>query len=195
MRKKCTRLTTLAISICLGLLPHSVQASSHRWLVNIETHNYPNRFNYANSKLNPLVKCKITYAQVDGDGKEMPYKTIYYCNRKASGLERSGNFDSLQGADVAIKISPDSPNASVVEYQAAANATIRVLIDLRIHKCRLGTVKVPGEAWEIATEAFANEHYLPVPRTSETPFEAKVPVRLEDQDGTFSELLSYCPIK
>ncbi|PWT95530.1 MAG: hypothetical protein C5B53_11235 [Candidatus Melainabacteria bacterium] len=192
------QLRKLAIAVSLSWLSlicfPAIAADWHPydWLLTVETEEIPNQFKYAGSRLTPLVEAHISFAKAD-NSYQGNYETIYYCKGRAFGLNRFGLLDVGPGQSVAVRVVHKTKNPTTYDYKAAANAVIRMLLDVRTSHNALQSVTIPDDSYSSVTAEMAGERFEPFFAPLETPYQIAGALFVQDESHKHSQLMCYAP--
>jgi hypothetical protein len=123
------------------------------WQVNIsctKLNDYPD---YRGSRLRPLTKVAVTYAQ-PVHKTQVLYEELTYATSRAIGCRRLVNpIGITPGTAGIIKV----VNTPPVEGYAAANAILRTWLDVSQNKCMLKYVYVPHASFTTIIQALCDQ--------------------------------------
>ncbi len=158
-----------AASTCLlaCLYASSVHAGTTAWTVTIKTSVIDHCLEYPNSKLQPLIKSAVHFQQdllePSKEDKELAkygaepdiavpetlYENQYSSHFHAVGLHRFKQLMIKPGTPGSIKIVTSNSSMRHEEVNAAANSTLRLILDLYLNKMALRSVTVPRDIFDL----------------------------------------------
>ncbi|MBX9570262.1 MAG: hypothetical protein K2X77_15290 [Candidatus Obscuribacterales bacterium] len=148
------------------------------WAMFLDLQEQPHLLKYQSSSLNPLTKVQINFKPCSrGKGEKAPkgnsriYEEIWYRKTIPLGSKRHFLFDNSpheQGIIVLRNI-----GTAPERVQIAANAVMRLLIDLQIKKMPVAVVAVPLEHYDRVASAFEYYRFARVNLNTETKMSGK----------------------
>ncbi len=186
------RILTFAVALCTAIGAWQTQVNAegpvlggHDYFVNIKTQRFidaqqdkgfelsltPKQpreyFNYKGSDLSDVTMVRVEYRPGRGGAKTLPtgYEELWYSRGRPLGMERLHSLDLESDKGVAIRIRPFNPakQMSETEAHAAANAALRVLIDLYENGNTMKVVQVADASFNAVSHAFQAQHLLESP--------------------------------
>lgn len=136
------------------------------WVVSIKTNVVEKALNYPNSKLHPLIRTSVSFeqglleqtpvdkelakkgAEPDLDIPQTLYEYHYSSHFRTVGMRRFQELSIKPGTTGTLRISTSRSNLQQEEANAAANATVRLFLDLYMNKMPLRSVIVQGEIFD-----------------------------------------------
>lgn len=141
-------------------------ATSGDWVVTIKTEAITNCLDFPESKLNPVIRARVFLEQglteLSEEEREMQkrgaipdeeisstkFEDIFYSHLHVLGLKRYLPLRLKEGTPGIIRIAPSDSVAKHEEANAAANATVRLFLNLYLHKAALRCVFVPRDIFD-----------------------------------------------
>lgn len=123
--------------------------SSYDRLINIHTEELKNHLQFPGSKLTPIYIAQVRLQKLQGKStKPRLYEVLWYRGKDAIGLKRLANLRVSEGETLAINITHKQSNASEQEIAAAADASMRLFLDLYAESNAPDTIIVPASSVE-----------------------------------------------
>lgn len=154
--------------LCLAfLMGDSAKAVTTDWVISINTKVIERCLNYPNSKLSPLIRSSIYFEQnvlepsdldkeLEKRGAEpdlvIPetlYEYLYSSHFRTVGMRRFKQLVIKPGTTGTIKVITSNSSFRQEEINAAANATIRMYLDLYLNKMPLRSIVVPRDGFDL----------------------------------------------
>jgi len=177
---------------CVGFLPARAGWTPYDWLITIELTENPNQLDYKDSSLSPVTEARISYATADGSNST-DYETIWFGNGKAYGIEREEDFSIGDGQGVAIKIVHDGSLPTNADLHAAANAIIRMYLDVHASRNNFQFVIVPDDSFSGIISALGDEHFQVFTPRLEVPYQVSALILIQDESGKQKQTVCYAP--
>ena len=161
------------------------KAGDYDWTVTLQTQVLNGEFNYQNSTLANPVEIQVSYVQ-RGQANSVLYEKFWYANGKPLGQEKFADLNITQGQQLDIEITHlQSPYSNEVQEDlAAANATLRTLVDLYNNSNMVTAVKVPIEAFSNVQQDLGNYGFSQVTVDPDQPVSSNLSIFLETDDAT-----------
>jgi len=122
------------------------------WQMTITPQKFQRYLDYPGSKLHPLTKVTVTYMQPPNTPLTV-YEDLYYTNSQAVGCKRQKDPITIKpGTAGIIKISGIEQNQSY----AAANAVLRVFLDVSLRQCMTKYIQVPYDSFDNVVMSLCN---------------------------------------
>ncbi len=138
-----TLVSTLVFSLAaIGLPSSGAFLNSYDYVFLIETEHLEDEFEYQGSKLGPVVKASVSYQQ-PGQGKPIRYESLWYHGWQVLGCKRLNEISLGGTKQVAIEVRHKERKAGREENAAAANALMRIFLDVSMAKSCVSTFVVP----------------------------------------------------
>ncbi|MBX9695426.1 MAG: hypothetical protein K2Z81_23780 [Cyanobacteria bacterium] len=176
---------------CLGFgkLGHTFD-----YVLEIETKKDPSQFEYPGSLIGPIVRTSVSYVKPDNDEfAPVRYEDLWYHEWQALGCRRYHELDLGTSAQIAIEIK-HQPESSQPQNAAAANAALRVMLDVFAGRNSVACLIVPdddmksiGLYMEKAGFRMGNE---PPP---EQPIACSLLIPVQSKSGQNRQVLYYYP--
>jgi hypothetical protein len=149
------------------LMGDSAEATTADWVLSINTKVIERCLNYPNSKLSPLVRSSIYFeqnvlepsdvdkelvkrgAEPDAAIPETLYEYLYSSHFRTIGMRRFKQLVIKPGTTGTIKVTTSNSSFKQEEINAAANATIRMYLDLYLNKMPLRSIVVPRDGFDL----------------------------------------------
>ena len=151
------------------------------WQILISCEKLEPYLNYEGSSLNPLTKVSVNFAQPVGSTIKL-YEHLYYARRQVVGCKRKireiGIKSGTAGILKIVALKPD-------ETSAAANAALRILLDVSLHDCMVKSLTIPDAYFKPIVEALC-EQGMRKDDSSET---AGIALEVVSASGARSQLL------
>ena len=188
----------MILPVVLALLsfsPVRAKDEAYDYVMEIETKKLKRQFDYAGSNLNDkIVKCDVYFYPINMEKKSKQerfhspdtrhYKKMWHYQAKTLGMEQVHEFDIPENQGFAIKISHKDDAGSAIENRAAADAIVRLAVDLYLRKQHLVSVKVPQSDWHAIADGLSNDkgfHIVPVVDI-EHPVDSKMSIFLTSEE-------------
>lgn len=155
-----------ALLIISSALYQPSQGRSADWIISIKTNVVEKALNYPNSKLHPLIRTAVSFEQglleqtpvdkelakkggePDVDIPQTLYEYHYSSHYRTIGLRRFKELIIKPGSTGIIRVSTSRSDLLQEEANAAANATVRLYLDLYMNKMPLRSIVVQGEIFD-----------------------------------------------
>lgn len=177
---------------------------SYDYVLELETSLLKRQFHYPGSTLqDKIVKTEISYYTSEDEDKpkeerdkiKKPYLKLWHHNDKAIGLEHSGDFEVSPNQGFAIKVLHKDDSVNDLEKQAAADAIVRMAIDLYLHQEHLIPVKVPQGSFQRISQVLKDQKGFqpPPPGDPEAAVQSKLSLGLvsEPKPTMYTESLHH----
>ena len=170
---------TMATAFC-GLHFLSAKAATADWAVTINTSVVDKCLEYPDSKFKPLIRSAIHFQQdlleQTKEDKEVIklgaepdiaipdtlYENQYSSHFRAVGMHRFKRLMLKPGSPGRIRIATSNSSFKQEEVNAAANATLRLCLDLYLNKMFLRNVSVPRELYELYVQELQRYGFRPI---------------------------------
>jgi hypothetical protein len=183
----------IVLALCLLCLSSArADWQPYSWLVTIETEEFPSQFQYQGSILRPLVLARVSYARADGSDST-PYETLWFCDGKPFGLDRTNQLNIDQGEGVAIKVIHKTVVPSAAEYRAAAKSILRLFLDVRINSCMVQSVVLPDNSFLAILNELQNDHFAVFNVPLERPYQIAALMFVQDESDQQTRTVCYAP--
>lgn len=169
MAHRCKLSLSLCASICVLSYLFGIPALSATsdWTVTINTSVIDRCLDYRDSKLQPMIRASVHFQQelleATREDKELEkrgaepdiaipptlYENLYSCHFRMIGMHRFKQLMIKPGTPGTIKIMTSNSSLKQEEVNAAANATIRLVLDLYLNKMGLRSVAVPRDIFDL----------------------------------------------
>ncbi len=188
--------STLAISVNLPCAGFGTLGRTYDFIISINTEKDPSLFEYPGSLIGPVVRTSVSYVKPNQD--EVPpvrYEDLWYHNWQALGLRRYNTLDLGNSAQVAVEIKHREEAGSSAQNAAAANAALRIVLDVFARKNSVACIIVPdADIQEIGTcMATAGFTMGPEP-PPEQPVSCILMIPIITKSGQFRQILYYDPL-
>jgi hypothetical protein len=159
------------------------KAGDYDWTVTLQTQVLKGEFDYQNSTLKDPVEVQVSYLQ-RGQTESVLYEKFWYANGKPLGQEKLAALNITQGQQLDIEIThKTSPDSNLEqEDKAAANATLRTLVNLYMNSNMVTAVKVPMASFSDVQSALGNYGFSPVTVDPDQPNPSKLTIFLESDE-------------
>lgn len=151
----------VALTVLLGFSFEPVQAGETDpadWVVEISTQELHHYLQYAGSIFKPLIIARVVYFNPQSLSSKYRYEDIFYHNGEAIGCRRKGRLAFGNNFDVSIFVAEKS-SFSASEKAAAANAIVRLLLDLLLKGNMVTAVVVPDSAFTEIVEGLKRQNF------------------------------------
>lgn len=160
-------ISAFLVGALLLLSNQSGLAAANDWVVTIKTSTLAKCLDYPDSTLKPVIRASVYFEQGLGELSEeekeiqkrgaLPdeeitftkYEDIFYSHLHPLGLKRYLALRLKEGTPGVIKIVPSSSASRQEEANAAANATVRLFINLYLRKAALRSILVPRDLFDL----------------------------------------------
>jgi hypothetical protein len=161
------------------------KAGDYDWTVTLQTQVLKGEFNYQNSTLKDPVEVQVSYLQ-RGQTQSVLYERFWYANGKPLGQEKLAALNITQGQQLDIEIThKTSPDSNLdQEDKAAANATLRTLVNLYMNSNMVTAVKVPMESFSDMQNDLQNYGFSAITVDPDQPSPSKLTIFLESDQQT-----------
>lgn len=162
------------------------------WTVVIDTKLLDRCLRYPGSRLAPIIKASINFKQPTREETAQPtiYEDVYYSHCHVIGLRRHHALDIRPGTQGVIYVSGSSSNLRAEEACAAANALVRVFLDLYVKKAPLRFVIVSREFFDMLIAGLQRYGFRPAIVSADQPVIALVMLHIKsDPPGRTQDLL------
>lgn len=170
------------------LIGQATYAGDDDWIVNIQTEELRNQFQYRGSRLTTVAKVNVAYSSRSGEQKM--FERLWYADGKPIGLERLGPF-ALTKAEGAIIEVKHLKQPEVQQEKAAANAILRLMLNAYHNSNAIVYIKLPDDSFDAICNELEKlncvEKNTPVDEASK----AKLTLALETQSGSKERHLYY----
>lgn len=132
----------------------------------------PDYFKYKNTALKPAVRIAVDYCDNEKESKFEPYEFLWYFNGKPYGLERLGSLtpsaknpgiEPITGVDLKVQyIGTPGESDRKSACKAAANAILRLLVDLQLHGNFVITVFVPDNSFSDICNSLEDQKFIAI---------------------------------
>jgi hypothetical protein len=166
---------------------------TYDWIVDIETAQLKNYFQYKGATLKDVVQAKVTFRPGDADDnvKSTRYEDFWYSEFKPLGLDRYKTLDKMDREHVAIRIRPSSAVASMSEAWASANATLRIMLDVYRRGSMVTAVYAPAHSFSLIANAFQQQGFYPLPEVgADQAVQAGINIRLLSEPEGMAQTLA-----
>lgn len=170
----------------------------YQHVITIETDERKKCFEHAEyTKLRPVTKASVSIEPAKGDSK---YEDLWYANAKPVGLERTEAYSKKvdTGKLVAIRVKHKQPNngtreVSQVEATSAADAILRVYMDVRLHHGGVATVILPADTFHNIMTGLEQHHFVQVSaeEAEKSVFGIARLILVSDQEGGESAVMRW----
>lgn len=165
MRAKISISIFFLIGVFLTPCKTSLAAASD-WVVTIRTSTLDKCLDYPGSKLKPVIKASVYFEQglseLSAEEKELQklgaipdeeitstkFEDIFFSHMHPLGLKRYLPLRLKEGTPGIIKIVPSNSLSRHEEANAAANTTVRLFLNLYLHKAALRSISVPRDLYD-----------------------------------------------
>ncbi len=159
-------ISTFLVCAAFLLSIHGSLAASNDWVVTIKTSTLEKCLDYPDSNLKPVVRASVYFEQGLGELSEeekeiqkrgappdeevtfTKYEDIFYSHLHPLGLKRYLALRIKEGTPGIIKIIPSNSASRQEEANAAANATVRLFLNLYLNKTALRSILVPRDLFD-----------------------------------------------
>lgn len=166
-------------------------AVPYKYLITIELVE-TDELNYDGSPLAPVTEALISCSDADGSN-EYAYETIWYCKGQAYGLERHGDLEFGAGQPVAIKVVHKDQAPIQADFDAAANAIIRMFLDVNAGSNVFLYASVPDDSIAGIVASFSNEHFYAYTQEVDRPYQLSALMLIKNESGTSKTSVCYAP--
>jgi len=152
----------------------------------IESDELPNYLNFEGSKLNPIVRIKISCCcktNVDHNAQPMKYQDLWLRGSDAIGLKQYAPMPAEENDRVAILVKPRLKPYSEAEVAACSSALVRMRLALSLNKNLIDTVRVPGLTLDTFVAELRKQHFIPY-KELRRRLEVLIPIPLESETGS-----------
>ncbi len=198
MNKLRARLTLLAAGslVCLSLVAppvvHAVKISRpYEWTVSIDTKELPKQFEYQGSHIKPVVKCKMAYFKMTDEDEKVAYEDLWYSKARVLGLERHAKLDMTKGDAICIRVKHKTGSPTEDERKSAANAVMRTVVDVNLHKNMVATIKVPFDSFETISSEIQGYGFIALMESADTPVNSDMGLFLESEPEGQTRMLYH----
>jgi hypothetical protein len=181
-------LLVAALSFCNGNASYSQRDGSEadqwkNWDIYITPKALAKYLDYPQSKLKPITRVAITYAQPPRVPLSV-YEDLYYTTSQPIGCSRRVSpINITPGTAGIIHITAvNSPE----DVYAASNSALRIFLDVSLHSCMTKYVQVPIAAFDGVVAALCN---MGLHRHSQTSSESGIAVEIQADKGEHSVML------
>lgn len=108
------------------------QQGPYSRIINVQTEELKDFFKFEGSHLTPIYVARVNVERVNSKTATGPrqYEILWYRGKDAIGCKRFNELRISQSAEIAIKIAHKSNHATDSEVAAAADAALRIMLDL-----------------------------------------------------------------
>lgn len=188
---------------------NSAKAATADWTVTISTSVVNRCLQYPDSKLYPLIRSSIYFQQgvleSSKEEKEMErrgaeqdiavpetlYENQYSSHFRAVGLHRFQQLIIKPGTPGTIKITTSNSSLRHEEVNAAANATLRLILDLYLNKMSLRSVTVPREIFDLYVQELQRYGFRSANVVPGQTISALLPLSVRSEPAGRSIYLTY----
>jgi hypothetical protein len=181
-------LLVAALFFCNGSASYSQWDSDEadqwkNWDIYITPKALSKYLDYPQSKLKPITRVTITYAQPPRVPLSV-YEDLYYTTSQPIGCSRRVNPINIRSGTAGIIhiMAVNSPE----DVYAAANSALRTFVDLSLHSCMTKYVQVPIASFDGIVAALCN---MGLHRHSQTSFESGIALEIQADKGEHSVML------
>lgn len=189
--------------------PHAAYAGTADWTVTINTSVVSHCLEYPNSKLKPLIRSAIHFQQEllepSKEDKEMLklgaepdiaipptlYENHYSSHFRAVGLHRFKQLMLKPATPGKIRITVSNSPLKQEEVNAAANATLRLILDLYLNKMFLRSVVVPRDIFDMYVQELQRYGFRTAIIVPGQSISALVPLSIRSEPAGKSVYLAY----
>jgi len=170
------------------------EVRDYDYTVYIETRELTDVLRYVNSPLRDPIKVSIKYAEAGQTEEDaLYYEDFWYRKGKPYGQEKHRKLDIPPGKAIAFRVVHKDGDTSEERNRAAANAIVRVFVDVAGEGGLLTAVKVPGDSYASIISHIEELNFQPAPEaTPDQPTDTKVNLFIVSQDDdSVSQTLNY----
>lgn len=183
-------LVTLAL---LAVLAPAATARKGDWKVNIDTRVVDPCLSFPTSDLHPVIKASVRFLQRGPKKLNLQpttYEDLYYSHCRVIGLRRHSNLEIKAGSQGDIFVGNASSDFRSEEACAAANAVVRLFLDLYRRKAPLASVVVPRDFFDTVVSELQRYGFRPSSGVVDQPIVALVMIHIaSDPPGRTQDLL------
>jgi hypothetical protein len=186
-----TKSLLLTLFLLIEFAP-PIWAIAGDWTIDINTKLLDRVMRYPNSRLHPVIKASIYFKQPTRDEHVEPtiYEDIYYSRGRVIGLRRHNPLHIRSGTIGVIHVSGSSSDLRNDEACAAANAIVKLYLDLYLRKAALRFVVVSREFFDMVLQGLERYGFRPAFATPEQGVYALVMVHVtSDPPGRTQDLM------
>ena len=186
----------LAILTINSMLPCQGFGSLSRtfdYIIDIETSPDPSQFEYAGSAIGPVVMASVSYHKPDCEESEVTrYEKLWYHDWQALGCRRQNALDLGGTSQVAIEVK--HKGGSPAQSAAAANATLRIILDVFSKRSSVATIIVPDDDMQAFGMNLARAGFRMEPEPPpEVPITCPMSISIQAKNSGFRQMLFYFP--
>lgn len=187
----------------------SVSAGTADWTVTISTSVIDRCLEYPDSKLQPLIRSSVHFQQEllepSKEEKEMEkrgaeadiaipqtlYENQYSSHFRTIGLHRFKQLMIKPGTPGMIKVTTSNSRLRQEEANAAANTTLRLILDLYLNKMSLRSVLVPRDLFDLYVQELQRYGFRTANVVPGQTLSAVLPLSVRSEPAGRSIYLAY----
>jgi hypothetical protein len=175
---------------CIGL---PGLGRSHDYIVVIETEPEPAMFEFPGSRIGPIVRANISYYQPHRDDLDpIQYEKLYYHDWQPVGCRRLRKLDFPYGGNICIEVRHKRGFATPAELGAAADAILRLFIDIFAEQKSASAIIVPDDSLDGICEQMNRwKFYAGDAAKPEVPIICPIILPIESSSGNTQKVLYY----
>lgn len=160
-------------------------------VVDISTERLPNHIKGSKNGFDSLVLAKIRMRKVENPTGQK-YETVWFRKGDPVGVRRFGKLPFEAPQKVALRVIHSAGNADDSEIRAAANACLRLYLDLHAHSIAPDAIIVPRASFGAFVQRFNQLNFysaeMPPP---DTPVYTSIVLSVESEPPGQRQLLFY----
>lgn len=161
------------------------------WLIEAQTSMVPDQFEHKCFNLRDIVKTRVRFGRnLDPNSSAVGYEQMWFHDGRALGMERHNELSITPKSNVGIRIS-HSTCPSTAEAKAAANAILRLVLDVKLHGSNVPVVRVPSSTFTAVSQALQNRGGKVLDGGQEAPPGAKVVFKLESEPAGSRQVIYF----
>jgi hypothetical protein len=187
----------------------SVNAGTADWTVTISTSVVDRCLDYPDSKLQPLIRSSVHFQQEllepSKEEKEMEkrgaeadiaipqtlYENQYSSHFRTIGMHRFKQLMIKPGTPGMIKVTTSNSRLRQEEANAAANTTLRLILDLYLNKMSLRSVLVPRDVFDLYVQELQRYGFRTANVVPGQTLSAVLPLSVRSEPAGRSIYLAY----
>lgn len=206
-----SRFSRILVLVCTIPWLHSVSvyAATTDWTVTIKTSVVESGLNYTDSKLQPLIRSSVHFQQEllepSKEDKELEkkggepdiaipptlYENLYSSHFRMIGMHRFKQLMIKPGTPGSIKITTSNSNSKQEEVNGAANATVRLVLDLYLNKMGLRSVVVPRDIFDLYVQELQRYGFRSINVTPGQTISTLLPLSVRSEPAGRAVYLGY----
>jgi hypothetical protein len=133
-------------------------------VVEIETEEVEDYMTFPGSQLGPVTKATVSYHLNDDDSGDqsgiVKYEVLWYGSRDPLGCQVFHPLAVREGTDTQIVLRSKESSPRSLEMEAAANALVRVYLDLAFRSALVNSVSLGDASLGPVVSALARENFI-----------------------------------